>query len=141
MFRCLIEKEEANRQQPQNSSNRQQPQNSSTMVLHNYKRVWTRLERANNYEYGMMFCAVHGFEEFKRQEIQSWSIAMMLFDDEERHLRRPENPRPLDNEDWARRRRLLHSLGNQLTRFLMRIKEEDRKIKNNVARANPIRLN
>ena len=74
-------------------------------------------------------------------EIQSWSIAMMLFDDEERHLRRPENPRPLDNEDWARRRRLLHSLGNQLTRFLMRIKEEDRKIKNNVARANPIRLN
>ena len=58
MFRCLIEKKEANRQQPQNSS---------TMVLHNYKRVWTRLERANNYEYGMMFCAVHGFEEFKRQ--------------------------------------------------------------------------
>ena len=37
------------------------------MVLHNYKRVWTRLEKENNYEWGMMYCAVHGFEKFKTQ--------------------------------------------------------------------------
>ena len=38
-----------------------------TMVLHNHKRLWTRLERRNNYEHGMMYCAVHGFEKFKKQ--------------------------------------------------------------------------
>ena len=66
---------------------------------------------------------------------------MMLFDDEERHLRRPENPRPLDDYDWAQRRKLLHNLGNQLTKFLVLIQAEDIKIKNNVARANPILIN
>ena len=78
---------------------------------------------------------------FYFSELESWSIAMMLFDNEERHLRRPENRRPLNDEDWARRRRLLHDLGNQLTKFLVLIQAEDLKIKNAVARANPILIN
>ena len=74
-------------------------------------------------------------------ELESWSISMKLFDDEEVYLRRPENPAPLNDEAWARRRRLLHQLGNQLTRFLVQIQTEDRKIKNNVAKQNPIVIN
>ena len=37
------------------------------MVVHNYKRLWTRLEKENNYEFGAMYCAVHGYEKFKTQ--------------------------------------------------------------------------
>lgn len=66
---------------------------------------------------------------------------MMLYDDEEMWLSRPENPRPLSDKDRDRRRRLLHALGNQLTKFLVLIKAEDRKIKNRVARQNPITIN
>ena len=66
---------------------------------------------------------------------------MMLYDDEEMWLSRPENPRPLSDKDRDRRRRLLHALGNQLTKFLVLIKAEDRKIKNSVARQNPITIN
>ena len=66
---------------------------------------------------------------------------MMLYDDKEMWLSRPENPRPLTDKDWDRRRRLLHALGNQLTKYLVLIKAEDRKIKNSVARQNPITIN
>ena len=74
-------------------------------------------------------------------ELESWAISMMLFDNEERMLSRPENPRPLTDKDRDRRNRLLHALGNQLTRYLALIKAEDTKIKNNVARENPITIN
>ena len=36
------------------------------MFLHNHKRLWTPLERRNNYEYGSIYCARHGFERFKK---------------------------------------------------------------------------
>ena len=36
------------------------------MVLHNHKRLWTPLERRNNYEYGFIYCARFGFEKFKK---------------------------------------------------------------------------
>ena len=62
----------------------------------------------------------------------------MIFDHEERHLSRPDNPRPLTRKDRDRRRSLLHALGNQITRYLSVIKAEDLKIRNNVARQNPI---
>ena len=65
----------------------------------------------------------------------------MLFDEEDRHLSRPNNPRPFDNDDRARRRKLLRALGNQLTRYLMVVKTENMKIQNNFARAHPIVLN
>ena len=66
---------------------------------------------------------------------------MMLYDDEELWLSRPENPKPLTDKDRDRRRRLLHALGNQLTKYLVLIKAEDLKFKNNVARQNPITIN
>ena len=65
----------------------------------------------------------------------------MLYDEEDRHLSRPNNPNPLDERDKAKRRRLLRSLGNQLTKYLMDIKTENMKIQNNFNRANPIVLN
>ena len=65
---------------------------------------------------------------------------MALFDDEERCLRRPENPRPLDEREWREQRRLLHDLGNQITRYIVLIQREDLKMKNNVTRANPIQI-
>ena len=65
----------------------------------------------------------------------------MQFDDEELWLSRPDNPRPLTKKDRDRRRTLLHALGNQLTRYLAVIKANDRKIKNIVAKENPITLN
>ena len=48
-------------------STKQQVRIFEKMVLHNYKRLWTRLEKENNYEFGMMYCAIHGFEKFKKQ--------------------------------------------------------------------------
>ena len=65
---------------------------------------------------------------------------MALFDDEERWLRRPENSRPPDEREWKEQRRLLHDLGNQITRYIVLIQREDLKMKNNVARANPIQI-
>ena len=65
----------------------------------------------------------------------------MLYDEEDRHLSRADNPRPLNEKDRATRRKLLSDLGNQLTRYLMVIKNENMKIHNNFARANPIVLN
>ena len=65
---------------------------------------------------------------------------MALFDDEERWLRRLENPRPQDEREWKERRRLLHDLRNQITRYIVLIQREDLKMKNNVARANPIQI-
>ena len=62
----------------------------------------------------------------------------MIYDNEERHLSRPDNPRPLTKKDRDRRRSLLHAVGNQLTRYLSVIKAEDLKIRNDVARMNPI---
>ena len=66
---------------------------------------------------------------------------MMLYDDEEIWLSRPENPKPLTDKDRDRRRRLLHALGNQLTKYLVLIKAEDLKYKNSVAKQNPITIN
>ena len=65
----------------------------------------------------------------------------MQFDDEELWLSRLDNPRPLTKKDRDRRRSLLHALGNQLARYLAVIKANDRKIKNIVAKENPITLN
>jgi hypothetical protein len=65
----------------------------------------------------------------------------MLYDEEDRHLSRADNPKPLDEKDRAARRKLLSDLGNQLARYLMVIKTENVKIHNNFARANPIVLN
>lgn len=62
----------------------------------------------------------------------------MIYDNEERRLSRPDNPRPLTKKDRDRRRSLLHAVGNQLTRYLSVIKAEDLKIRNDVARMNPI---
>ena len=65
---------------------------------------------------------------------------MVMFDNEERWLRRPENPRPPDEREWKERRRLLHDLGNQITRYIALIQREDLRMRNNVARANPIQI-
>ena len=65
----------------------------------------------------------------------------MLYDEEDRHLSRADNPKPLDDKDRTTRRKLLRDLGNQLTRYLMVIKTENMKIQNCFARANPIVLN
>ena len=65
---------------------------------------------------------------------------MALFDDEERWLRRPENQRPPDEIERRERRRLLHNLGNQITKYIALIQREDREMKNNVSRANPIQI-
>ena len=65
---------------------------------------------------------------------------MALFDDEERWLRRLENPRPQDEREWKERRRLLHDLRNQITRYIVLIQREDLRTRNNVARANPIQI-
>ena len=74
-------------------------------------------------------------------ELESWSITEMLYDEESRHLSRPNNPNPLSDTDRAKRRKLLRQLGNQLATYLMDIKTENLKIQNNFARANPIVLN
>ena len=66
---------------------------------------------------------------------------MALYDNEERWLRRPENPRPLEEKDWKERRKLLHDLGNQLARYIALVRREDLRMKNSVARANPIQIN
>ena len=65
----------------------------------------------------------------------------MQFDDEDLWLSRLDNPRPLSQKDRDSRRALLHALGNQLARYLAVIKANDRKIKNIVAKENPITLN
>ena len=65
----------------------------------------------------------------------------MLYDEESRHLSRPNNPNPLTEKDKAKRRKLLSQLGNQLTKYLVDIKTENMKIQNNFNRANPIVLN
>ena len=36
------------------------------MVVFNHRKVWTDEEKKVNYEWGLMYCAVHGFEKFKR---------------------------------------------------------------------------
>ena len=74
-------------------------------------------------------------------ELESWSITEMLYDEEERHLSRPNNPNPLTDADRAKRRKLLAALGNQLTKYLNDIRTENLKIQNNFNRANPIILN
>ena len=65
---------------------------------------------------------------------------MTLFDDKERWLRRPENPRPLSDRDWNEQRKLLHDLGNQITRYIALVQSEDIRMKNSVARADPIQI-
>ena len=65
---------------------------------------------------------------------------MTLFDDEERWLWRPENPRPLSDRDWNVRRKLLHDLGNQITRYIALVQNEDIRMRNSVARADPIQI-
>ena len=74
-------------------------------------------------------------------ELESWAITEMLYDEEERHLSRPNNPNPLTDADRAKRRKLLAALGNQLTKYLNDIRTENLKIQNNFNRANPIILN
>ena len=74
-------------------------------------------------------------------ELKCWEVCSMQFDDEDLWLSRPGNPKPLSRKDQDRRRVLLHSLGNQLARYLAVIQANDRKIKNMVAKENPITLN
>ena len=36
------------------------------MVVHNHRKVWTREEKKVNYEFGLMYCVVHGYDKFKK---------------------------------------------------------------------------
>ena len=36
------------------------------MVVHHGDRLWTRLERERNYQFGMTYVARYGYEKFKR---------------------------------------------------------------------------
>ena len=45
---------------------RRTTKNRLRMVVHNYRRVWTREEKKANYEHGLMYCVVHGFDKFKK---------------------------------------------------------------------------
>ena len=45
---------------------RRTTKNLLRMVVHNYRRVWTREEKKANYEHGLMYCVVHGFDKFKK---------------------------------------------------------------------------
>ena len=65
---------------------------------------------------------------------------MTLFDDEERWLRRPENPRPLSDRDWNVRRKLLQDLGNQITKYIALVQIEDIRMMNSITRAAPIQI-
>ena len=73
-------------------------------------------------------------------ELESWAITEMLYDEEERHLSRPNNPNPLTKGELDERRKLLRALGDQLTKYLMDIKTQNMKIQNNFNRAHPIVL-
>jgi hypothetical protein len=46
--------------------NEEGPPKILEMVVHNHRAVWTEEEKKVNYEFGMMYCAVHGFEKFKK---------------------------------------------------------------------------
>ena len=70
--------------------------------------------------------------------MECWTVANMIYDHEEVWLSRPDNPRPLTKKDRDRRRRMLHSLGNQFTRYLNDVRVANLRIKNNVAKENPI---
>ena len=71
-------------------------------------------------------------------ELECWTVANMIFDHETSWISRPNNPRPPLKKDLDRRRRLLHAMGNQFARYLAVIRAESLKIKNNVAKENPI---
>ena len=36
------------------------------MVVHNHRALWTEEEKRTNYEFGQLYCAVHGYEKFKK---------------------------------------------------------------------------
>ena len=36
------------------------------MVVHNTRRLWTRLERQRNYEFGITYCSRYGYQRFKK---------------------------------------------------------------------------
>ena len=36
------------------------------MAIHNHRKVWTEEEKKVYYEHGLMYCAVHGYEKFKK---------------------------------------------------------------------------
>ena len=71
-------------------------------------------------------------------EIQSFETTVAVFDDETAYLTGPQNNNPLSDQDLRRRRRLLHGLGNQIARFIEKVRQEDLKIRNTISKANPI---
>ena len=40
--------------------------NLLNMVVHDHRKVWSEEEKTVNYEHGLMYCAVHGYEKFKK---------------------------------------------------------------------------
>ena len=60
-LQCLIDRWMSRKQEQKSKNSRK-----IKMVLHNHKRLWTPLERRNNYEYGSIYCARFGFEKFKK---------------------------------------------------------------------------
>ena len=60
-LQCLIDRWMSRKQEQKSKNSRK-----IKMVLHNHKRLWTPLERRNNYEYGSIYCTRFGFEKFKK---------------------------------------------------------------------------
>ena len=60
-------------------STRQDPNSFEKMVLHNHRRLRTPLEKRDNYEYGMMYCARYGYEKFKKMGKNSLFFNLTIF--------------------------------------------------------------
>ena len=98
-----------------------------------HERIWSDTELEHKIGFALVHCARLGYEVWVELEHERFNTEMVMFDDNSAWLARPENRKPLSEEDWSQRRKLLSDLHDQFSRFISYIQFRDQEMRRLVA--------
>ena len=103
------------------------------MDSRHFEKVWTNAEWEVRITFASVHCARIGYENWFQEEHERFHTQMTMFDDQTTWLSRPDSPKPLSEDDWTQRRKLLASLQDQFSRFVSYIQTQDQQMRQSVA--------
>lgn len=103
------------------------------MDTFDHERIWSDTELEHKIRFAMVHCARLGYEVWVDLEHERFHTEMVMFDDNSAWLARPENRKPLSEEDWTQRRKLLADLQDQFLSFISYIQARDQEMRRLVA--------
>ena len=98
-----------------------------------FEREWSNTKWEYRVAFARVHCARIGNNSWVKEEHERFHTEMAIFDDHSTWLARPESRKPLSEEDWSQRRKLLASLQDQFLKFISYIQYQDEQMRRSVS--------